>query len=382
MKKKILEITVLYVLVLLVAPTVVVGQTVEERMETLEKRVEQLEGLLEQAGVEIPDAVADTDEEMEIEDRIGISGVIEVEGAYVSEKLTGGGRNRNSDIVLATVELGIEAEINDRVAGNVVLLWEEDDTEPVDLDVGTITWAGKKFDITAGRFYMPLGTFNSHFISDPLTLELGETSESGVLATLYPSERITASVVVANGDVDKTTSNDNVNDFGLRLDFKTVMNDDTSLDVGMQYYSDISDTDGEILGSTGNVLVRNVGALGLSIDLEKDGWSVNTEYIGAARSFDPSNLDSDTDGQGDKPAAWNFEIARSVHEKCELALKYEGSSEFADFPGDQYGIAGSWNIADDTTFSSEYLYGAFDSDFSTSGTDYRHSLTTQLAIEF
>jgi hypothetical protein len=112
-----------------------------------------------------------------INERVTLSGVVEVEAAS-SEDFAGAD---TSDITLATVELGLDAEITEWVNAHLLLLWEEDDTEPMDLDEGTITLGNlEKFPLylTAGKMYVPFGAFESNMISDPLPLELGENRES------------------------------------------------------------------------------------------------------------------------------------------------------------------------------------------------------------
>jgi len=187
------------------------------------------------------------------------------------------------------------------------------------------------------------------------------------------------SLTAANGDIDKSTAGDHVNDFGLRLDFHPVMPEDSSLDIGLQYYSDIADTDGDILG--GAAPTRLAGGFGANIDRTAGPWSINAEYIGAAKSFDPADLDADGDGSGDKPAAWNFEIGFALSETQELAFRYEGSREFNDFPKSRYGIVSNWDLGDGVGFGIEYMHGDMDRNFS-GGDNKRDLLTTQLAVEF
>ncbi len=374
--------TLCMIVILCVSPVIAYGDATDDHVRTLEKRIERLEELLEKSGVVIPGEAAEKEGQTNIGDRITLSGVLEVEASYAGEKLYGGGTAKNSDIVLATLGLGLEAAINDRLTGNIVLLWEEDDTEPIDVDEGSVTWAGNRFDLTAGRFYMPFGTFDTHFISDPLTHELGETQQSGLQVSAHPTSAFQLTFAIANGDVDRVAASDNINDYGLRLDFSVTASENRALDFSVQYYSDIADTDGELLGGTGAILNKRVGGLGLDMDWSAGSWSANSEYIGALGRFDARDLDVDADGSGDRPAAWNLEVARVFGESFELALKYEGTSEYADFPKSQYGLGCSWTIGDDTMLSAEYLYGTFDSDFSPSGVRRRQALTTQLAVGF
>lgn len=111
-------------------------------------------------------------------DAYHLGGVVEVEAGFVNEDDSAMGDS--SDIALATVEIGLDAKLNKNVEAQIVLLYE--DGEDFTVDEGTITLTGPYGEfITAGKMYVPFGMFNSHFISDPLTLELGETNESAIL---------------------------------------------------------------------------------------------------------------------------------------------------------------------------------------------------------
>ncbi|MFO7559121.1 MAG: hypothetical protein R6X10_09850, partial [Desulfobacterales bacterium] len=70
----------------------------------------------------------------ELLDKVAISGLIEIEAAMEE----GFDDENSSDISLSTAELGIEASINEWVTGNLVFLYEEDETD-FDIDEGFIT---------------------------------------------------------------------------------------------------------------------------------------------------------------------------------------------------------------------------------------------------
>jgi len=63
---------------------------------------------------------------------VSVGALLEVEASFGEEA-----GEEVSDVVLATFELDIDADLNDWVRGHALLLWEEDDTEPVDHDEGT-----------------------------------------------------------------------------------------------------------------------------------------------------------------------------------------------------------------------------------------------------
>ncbi|MEE8300436.1 MAG: LbtU family siderophore porin [Desulfatiglandales bacterium] len=138
----------------------------------------------------------------------GLSGLIEVEASseaidHVDPAVDD---ERSSDIVLATVELGVDADIAKHVKGHILFLFEEDDTEPIEVDEGIISIDGEDvlpLYLNAGTMYVPFGRFESHFISDPLTLELGETRESAVLGG-FANDWVELSLGTFNGDIDET----------------------------------------------------------------------------------------------------------------------------------------------------------------------------------
>ena len=69
----------------------------------------------------------------------------------------------------------------------------------------------------------------------------------------------------------------------------------------------------------------------------------------------------------------------------EVAFKYAGSDEAEGLgiPQTRYGVALNQEIFDNTILSMGYLHDTFDDDLLDNGTkDTRHSLFTQIAVEF
>ena len=65
----------------------------------------------------------------------------------------------------------------------------------------------------------------------------------------------------------------------------------------------------------------------------------------------------------DKPSAYNFELAYFPTESTQLAIRMEHSSELADQPKQQYGIAATWLPRDNFNITIEYLHGKFKNGF-------------------
>ena len=113
------------------------------------------------------------------EAKVKVSGLIETEVGFSSADVNGN-TEKTSDTVLATIELAVDAELSDNVRGHILFLHEEDAT-PLEIDEGTIT-LGKDagWSYTMGRMYVPFGAFETNMVSDPLTLDMGETRESAI----------------------------------------------------------------------------------------------------------------------------------------------------------------------------------------------------------
>jgi len=320
-------------------------------------------------------------------DKITLSGVIEAEAGYEDYDYDDPGEDDedSSDIALATVELGVDVDIVKHVKGHVLFLWEEDDTEEVVVDEGFITLDGEDvvpLYLNVGKLYVPFGNFESHFISDPLTLELGETRESA-LTVGYVNEWMDVSVSAFNGDIDETGEDNHIESYVASASFslpeETVSN--LGIRAGVSYISNIADSDG-----LQDYLDEEYG-----VDEIKDyisGWSVflsvsfmdklffEAEYVGATDNFEESDLGLDP-GVKFEPKTWNFELAYAATDQLEVAVKYEGGDDLGNIlPEDQYGAAVTYGLFKNTSIAFEYLHGEFEND------DERDLITTQLAVEF
>ena len=150
----------------------------------------------------------------------------------------------SSDVVLSTFELGLDVDFIEHVGGHVLVLWEEDDSEAIDLDEGYISLTGTEempLYLHAGKQYIPFGNMDTYFISDPLPLELGETRESALL-TGYHKGMCNVFCGGFNGDVDKIGKNDNINAFFAGADFALSEDDarEWNITAGVTYLSNIA----------------------------------------------------------------------------------------------------------------------------------------------
>ncbi len=303
-----------------------------------------------------------------VTDKITLGGIIELEASIDSNDKDGD----TSDIVLATASLGVEADINEHVSGVITLLYEEDDT-PLEVDEGTITVTSpSNFSATGGKFYIPFGVYNSHFVSDPVTLKLGETNESAAMVS-YAKEGLPLefSAGIFNGAMDETGDKNKIDDFFASITATPI----EGLTVGVYYLSDFAETARmEALVATRTKTVAGQGAF---FYYEYNKLSFIGEYITAAEEYNVADLDANSDGVGDEPSAYDLEIAYHYNDAAEIALRLEGSSDFFDWPQRQYGVAVGYGIYENVALAFEVLTGEFDA------SDVKRTLATaQIAIEF
>jgi len=105
---------------------------------------------------------------------------------------------------------------------------------------------------------------------------------------------------------------------------------------------------------------------------------LSAEYVTAIESFQAGELAYATNATDTpEPSAWNVELALAVLDDLEIALRYEGSDEFDNvMPDEQYGIAASYALFENTSIAMEYLRGQMKNN------DDTDTITVQLGVEF
>jgi len=349
-------------------------------VKSLEKRIQQLEAAV---GREV------TSDKWY--DRLQFSGVLEVEAGYSKTdfKDPAADDEKTSDIDLATVELGVDAKIAEHVDGHVLIKWEADE---LFVDEGFVTLIGTEAMpayLVAGRQYIPFGNFDSHFLTDPTTLILGETNEGALVGGYrFKGEMIDFSAGVFNGKVKEIDNDDQISNYVVALVFSPLEN----VTCGASYTSNlaaaettaefITDLDGD--GSTDNI-ASFVG--GWSAFVSATFWErfkLIGEYVGASEDFRAGELYDAGDTQKRQPQAWNLELGFAFTDTLEAAVRYEGSDDGGDansgeflLPESQYGAVVNWGFYENTNLALEYLHGEFEGDYQETDT-----ATLQLAVEF
>lgn len=275
-----------------------------------------------------------------------ISGLIEVEAGFHDD-----GETNTSDISLATVELGIDHQLNDNVSGSLLFLYEEgenDDQIAVDEAVISVQ-LNEQIGLEVGRMYVPFGQFESFMVSDPLTLEVAETQEEAILVR-WEKEALSAAAYVFKDDED---ASDKIDDYGMNLAY-----DSEKLSASVAYISDVNDKS----------------------DAEHSASGVT--MIASAR-FEPviviaEHVSVDTLADGSKPKATNLEVGFDLGHDKTLALAHQTTDEAAglDLPEKATSVSFSMPVYKGANFAAEYMKH----DRYEGGNDDR--LTLQLAYEF
>ncbi len=315
-------------------------------------------------------------------ENITLSGAVEVEAGF--EKIDNNDPatpdEDSSDIAIATVELGIDAEIAKHVSGNILFCYDGADFE---VDEAIISINGEDvvpLYLNAGQLYVPFGNFESHMISDPVTLELGETRESAVVAG-FANDWIDIFGGIFNGDIDETGQDNKIESYIAGAVFALPENTISGfgLSAGASYISNIGDSNAlqeDIEGgpATINDYVAGYSAF-ISISV-LDRLFFNAEYLTAADEFTAGELSFDG-GLEFKPSTLYVELAVGIIDDLEIAVRYEASDDCGDFlPEKRYGGAITYGLFENTSLGLEYIHGEFEND------DETDVVTAQLAIEF
>jgi hypothetical protein len=315
--------------------------------------------------------------------KITLAGLLEAEAGYSYEYARGATGAGSADIVLSEWHIDLDVVHEDSWEGHLTLLWEEDDTEPADLDEGWLRYIKNGLFAGGGKTYLPFGTFDSFFVSDPFTLEIGEMRESGLFLG-YESDSIACSAMISNGDLSKSgTPADRVYLWAAALEFSPV----EELCLRFSGVSNIAEGDGFLAGALAldPFYTRRIGGFHASAHLALGPFEFVAETVLPFEPFDENDLDADANGRGDRPRAANFEAAFTVESEKSgtwtFAAKLEGARQLAGVPVRRSGIAISYNPSENVGIAVEYLYFVFDERF-TPALRHGYSAALQLSLSF
>lgn len=298
-----------------------------------------------------------------------ISGLLELQANYSKTR----SEDATSDLTLATAQLATEVTINDHIGGHLVLLYEEEPGEDaLNVDEAVISLhcpralAGQTPSFYGGKMYVPFGKFNSSMITDPLTLDLGETNDTAAVIGLE-GKLWNFRTGVFNGEVD--SGNDTIDSFVAALELTPA----EGVSFGASYISDLAESDIELVADS-TLYSSSVPATSAFASLSFGKVSLDAEIVATLDDFDTILVGS-TDLTGQRPLAWNLEVAWVPKEALQLAARIEGAKDFQD-DVTRYGATVSYGLFAHTVVAIEYLFSDFDSEAD------NQALTAQLAFDF
>jgi len=316
---------------------------------------------------------------------VRFSGLVSLEARYNSSF----DEVNTSDIAVDELGFAFEAKANKWATGLISFIYEEGATD-FEVDEAKITLGNTELSpvyFSLGQMYLPFGNYESHMVSDPLTLEIGEIREQAALIGVEMNG-VYATVYGFNGFTEDSAAEDLIDNYGFNVGFAQET-DQHSFDIGVGYINDISDSYGLIRALDATSLVAHEGGVsGLAayLLLKMGGVSFIAEYVTALDQFKASHLAFN--GVGAEPKAWNVELGYTlpiVGKEATFAVGYQGLEEAGlalNLPEKRYLATASVGIFDNTTLSLEY---AFDEDYDVAdggtGKD-GHSAILQLAVEF
>jgi len=315
-------------------------------------------------------------------DGVEFHGIVEVEAVSGDDHTGADG----SDLALSAVELGFDFRVfDDWVTGSFAALHEDDDTDKWEVDQAFITIGNtNQFPayVSAGRLYVPFGNYQTNLVSDPMTLEIGETRET-TLQLGFEKNNWYGSGYIFNGDMDET-GDDKVDNYGFNFGYARE-GDEDSLDVGVSWINNLADSNGLEAMVTGP-LKDHVAAYSLHGVYRTGPWSFIGEYITATESYQRGELRWKAGGA--QPSAYNLEIGYDFvalgGRDSNVAFALQGTDEALALalPENKWLVGMSTTLYDNTSLAIEYA-NAEDYSVNDGGTGKDGNVVTlQVAVDF
>ena len=314
---------------------------------------------------------------------ISVSGEIEIEGSYESFNFGDPSEKdfSNSDLSLSTVEIGLEVFVNRYMSGYVLFSYEDEEDAKIEVDEGFIElgWSDEHtYYLIVGHQDLPFGNFDTIFISDPLTQELGETKKTSIVGGLE-ADWLNLTVGFFNGDVDETSKeNDHITNYVFSADTVFSTKNFGEFGFGISYINSIAESDTlleEIITPDGT-LPNLIGGYAACLLFEFDPVVISTQYVSAVEHFPSGSLSFDS-GKSYQPSAFNLEGTVELTENLLMGVRYGVSKDGGDvFAEKIYGSAMEYSFIKSTLMGLEVQYMEYENH------DKAMSVLARLALIF
>jgi len=245
------------------------------------------------------------------------TGLVQMQGAMGEDV----NDNSYSDISVATVELGLSTEINDRISSQIVFLYEEGYTDfGVDVATVTVNKLVGPVDLTLGKMYVPFGHFETELVNDTLILSLAETRQTAALFSME-QDGLTLGGYIFDGSQDRERHAEN---YGLSASFNQ-----QRWRGELNYISSLTESDSVFYQVIPGSWDKSAPAVSVSGKLKMDTLSFIAEYLTATEHMRLNPGDP-----GFKPEALQLEgdITAMLGKKdVTFALAYQSTREAGGF---------------------------------------------------
>lgn len=278
------------------------------------------------------------------EERLTIGGLLEVEAFDSSLDVSGD----STDIVQATVEIYLDARLSEQASASIALAWDEE-AAAVDVDEAALSLSlSPNLVLNAGKIYVPFGVYATAVLSDPLTLELGETSES-VVQLVMGDENLNGSVFLYNGDIEESSATDDTElRFGASLDYAG-----GPFSAGIHYLSSL---DSGLLGDlTAAELSDTVAGMAVYLGWQSGAWILGLEHVMAMDDYQPGDFGGDV-GTESQPSATSLDVSFALDDDSHIGISLQTTAEaaFAGLPENIARIAYITELVDGVEFGVEF----------------------------
>lgn len=296
-----------------------------------------------------------------------IGGLLEFEYADTRNRATGV-TTHNDNTYLATLELAAGVQITPEWRAGLVLLAEDiNNTDPAEfrplaheasdrpdilhVEEFVISYDSENYSLSAGRYTLPFGNFETAVISDPQTVEVGETKTS-LGATLHQGlGDLTWHLSWFNGNLRNSSADEG--GFVINADWK--LNDIWRLGGG--YIS----AQGAAKNAPGLYDLYLVGVV--------DDWSLGAEYIGAGSR-----------SNGAKPQTWTLDASYAINQQWSVGGRWQQTDRFSVLDGgdgdyQELAVAAHYTLYHNVHIGLEYADGH-------EGSSEREQTLLQLAVSF
>ena len=282
--------------------------------------------------------------------------------------------------IVSTLELMMTFQPHPWVTVQASGLYEDNGRTPLEVDVAQLRVGPPEgpWFVDGGQFYLPFGRYASNMVSDPLTLELGETREvAGALGFTFGD--FFGAAYGFNGQQHEGDQ-ESLDEWGAEVGY-AVQVGAHPLTLALGYLSDIGDAD-----SLSAVVEddQRVGGLAASLLFETGPWTLIGEYVTATQRFGPGAGEALVD---QRPSAWMIEAGYAftlLGKAAQVALGYQGTAEALalELPERRGLVTFNLGIHDYSLLQLEFAhdqdYGESEGGTGNSG----HTVTAQVAINF